>query len=190
MGYKTRLLDNLKNNKINIHEYKEVYTKEELIEYSKHNKYFSIRFDKNEKTHNLPFYVVDNNYINYDEIILKAKDMNASLLLSNGRNFDKYLLFNFVIEIYNNYDFILEICDKKVPLREMYKYKTTIFKGNLMKDYSSYEIINKEENIFNISDIEDIIMFSLNHKYKYIEGSIYTEKVGIYNDKLVLWQTD
>ncbi len=188
MGYKTRLLDNLKENKINTHEYKEIYTKEELINYSKSNKYFSIRFDKNIKTHDLPFYVVDNNTINYDEIILEANNMNASLLLSNGRSYDKYLLFNFVIEIDSDYNFILELCDKQVPLRNMYKYKTTIIKGNLMKD--SYEIINKNSNIYNINDIDKIIRFCLDHKYKYIEGSIYNQEVGIYKDRLVLWQTD
>lgn len=188
MGYKTRLLDKLKENNINVHEYKEVYTKDELIEYSKQNKYFSIRFDTNDKIHNLPFYVVDNNTIDYDEIINKSHKMNASLLLSNGRSFDKYLLFNFVIEIDNDYNFILEICNRQVPLREMYQYKTTIIKGNLMTN--KYEIINKENNTIDDSDIKYIVMFCLNNKYKYIEGSMYSKEVGIYKDRLVLWQTD
>lgn len=189
MGYKTKLLDNLRERKINVHEYKEVFTKKELIEYSKNNKYFSIRFDTNKKTHNLPFYVVDNNYIDFDKILNEAKKLNASLLLSNGREYDKYLLFNFVIEIDNDYNYILEICNEKVPLRNMYNYKTSIIKGNLMS--SKYEIINNQDNEINKNDIDKIINFCLLHNnYKYIEGSFYNKNVGIYKDKIVLWQTD
>ena len=70
--------------------------------------------------------------------------LDCTLLCSNGYVYDNDLLFNFVIEVDKNNNFILELCDKKVPLRKMYEYKTTTIKGNLFDDNREY--INKYDN--------------------------------------------
>lgn len=193
MGYKTDNLNKLVSSKINVHEYKEIFSIEELLNYSNQNDKFSIRFDKRTITHNLPFYVYDkkdkkDKQTFFSSIIKQMKEMNCTLLCSNGYKDDEYLKFNFVIEIDDKYNFILEICSKKVPLREMYQYKTSIIKGNLFED-NKYNYINKDDNDYQKEDINEIIDWMINKKYKYVEGTLYTKKVGILNEKIIIWQT-
>ena len=72
----------------------------------------------------------------------------------------------------------------------MYKYKTTIIKGNLFDD--NYEYINKNDNKYSIRNIHTIIdlILSKDMKYKYIEGTIYNKKLGVLNNNIIIWQTD
>ena len=59
MGIKKSNLDKLVEEKINVHNYKEIFNIDELLEYSKTHNSFSIRFDCYPKKDNLPFYVYD-----------------------------------------------------------------------------------------------------------------------------------
>ena len=188
MGIKTRNLQKLLNEGINIFEFKEISSLEELVEYSKINNKFTIRFDRNNNIDGLPFYKYDNN-LDLNKIYSESISKDCTLLLSNGYEYDKDLLFNFVIEIDNDNNFILELCDKKIPLRDMYSNITTVIKGNLFN--KKIEYINKDSNKYTYNDIKYIIDFILkiNIKYHYIEGTLYNINVGILNDKIIIWQT-
>lgn len=192
MGIKINNLQRLLNDNINVHDFCEVKTLEELIRYSETNKSFSIRFDRNYQEHNLPFYVYDESIKDKDtyfkNIIEEMHKLDCTLLCSNGHAYDNILKFNFVIDIDEKANFILELCDQKIPLRLMYQYKTTIIKGNLFQD--KYEIINKEANTYDEEDISKIINYVVVRKYKYLEGTLYQSKVGKLNDDIVIWQTD
>ena len=187
MGRKTKCLDELVSEKLNVFEYKEIKKYDDLIEYSKSNEIFTIRFDSEKVIHNLPFYKY-NNDLDLKKIFDEATSIGCTLLCSNGYKYDKDLIFNFVIDIDSNNDYILELSSQKVPLREMYKNKTTIIKGNIFDD--GYHVYQKNDE-FSIRDINTIIDFVINNeiKYKYIEGTMYPINVGIYNKKMIIWQT-
>ena len=194
MGVKGKNLKSLLDEKINIHEFEEITSLDALINYSNKNDKFSIRFDRNYDAQGLPFYIYDKK-VNGDDkityfhkIIDEMTNLNCSLICSNGYKYDNHLKFNFVIEVNSNDDFILELCDKKIPLRTMYNYKTTIIKGNLF-DSENYEYINMGDNHYLEEDIDNIINFVCERKYKYIEGTLYDTKVGMFHDFLILRQT-
>lgn len=189
MGLKTKNLDKLLKDNLNVFEYKEITNKEELEKYITDNELFTIRFDRDNNIQGLPFYKYHSN-LDIDKIITEASNLNCTLLCSNGYKYDNNLLFNFVISIDSSNNFILELCDKKVPLRDMYKYKTTIIKGNIFED--KYEYINKFDNKYTKKNIEMIfdIILSNNFKYKYLEGTIYNIPVGILKTNVIIWQTD
>ena len=112
MGLKTKNLDKLVKENYNVFEYKEISNIEELKEYISNNKLFTIRFDRSRNIENLPFYIY-NEDLDIEALIEESKKLNCTLLVSNGLKYDKDLLFNFVIEIDKNNNFILELCDKK-----------------------------------------------------------------------------
>ena len=189
MGLKTKNLDLLVKDNLNVFEYKEIDNIDDLKKYIKDNNKFTIRFDREYNIQGLPFYIY-NDKLNIEEIINEMNKLNCTLLCSNGYIYDNDLLFNFVIEVDKNNNFILELCDKKVPLRKMYEYKTTTIKGNLFEDTREY--INKNDNKYTKRDIESIIELIINRdlKYKYLEGTIYNKKVGLLNDTIIIWQTN
>ncbi len=197
MGVKRKNLDRLVSLGFNVHEYKEINTYDELIEYSNINKQFTIRFDSIDEKNNLPFYMYDesinlNKELYFEKIIKQMNDLHCTLLCSNGYKYDNKLLFNFVIDIDKNNNFILELCSKKVPLRKMYEYKTTIIKGNIFDDYKNYSITNLKENEYKEKDIKKIIDVIIDNdlKIKYLEGTFYEDNVGILNNKIIFWQTN
>ena len=116
--------------------------------------------------------------------------LNCTIVCSNGLIYDKNLKFNFVCELDNDNNFILELCDQKVPLRNMYNYKTTVIKGNLYD--TNYTYTNKFDNKYDEKDIDNILLWILKNKgkYKYFECTLYDIKVGILNDYIITWQTN
>lgn len=188
MGLKTNNLKDILNEGINVFEFKEIYSLEELINYAKKNKKFTIRFDRDNNIHGLPFYKYDNN-LDLNGIYNEALNSNCTLLLSNGYKYDDDLIFNFVIEIDNDNNFILELCDKKIPLRDMYSNITTIIKGNLFN--KKFEYINKDSNKYTENDINEVIDFILEIglRYHYIEGTLYNKKMGLLDKKIIIWET-
>ena len=196
MGVKVRNLEELVKNNINIHDFKEITDLQSLISYSLENDKFSIRFDYETKKYSLPFYTynkneIENPIVYFQQIIDDMHKYECSLICSNGYKYDDELKFNFVIEIDQDYNFIIELSDKKVPLRQMYEFKTTVIKGNIFDSYKKFEQINQSENIYTEKDIMDIIEWIIDRrfKYRYIEGTVYNEKVGILDDYMVVWQT-
>lgn len=189
MGLKTKNLELLLKDNLNVFEYKEVHNKEELEQYIDSNDLFTIRFDREYNIQSLPFYIYSND-LNIDKILEEANKLNCTLLCSNGYKYDDNLLFNFVISLDDNNDFILELCNQKVPLRKMYNYETTIIRGNIFDD--KYEYINKNSNSYTKKNIESIfnIILNNNFKYKYLEGTIYDIEVGILKSNIIIWQTD
>lgn len=196
MGTKVNNLKKLIIEQVNVHEFSEIDNLSDLIDYSNYNNKFTMRFDHNQAIHNLPFYIYDSTKVKdkldyFNNIIEEMKKLNCTLLCSNGYKYDELLKFNFVIEISDNCDFILELCDKKVPLRDMYKYKTTVIQGNLLSNINLFDYTNKNDNVYEQQELEYIInwIINLKVKYKYIEGTLYSKKVGIFNNELIIWQT-
>lgn len=196
MGVKVRNLKELIKNDINVHHFEEITDLQSLISYSSKNDKFSIRFDYEIKKYSLPFYTynkndIDNPIIYFQRIIDEMNKYECTLICSDGYKYDEELKFNFVIEIDQGYNFIIELSDKKVPLRQMYNFKTTIIRGNIFDSYKNFEQINQSENVYTEKDIMNIIEWVINKefKYRYIEGTIYKKKVGILNDYMVIWQT-
>jgi hypothetical protein len=200
MGAKYKNLVKLYDGKINVHEFKEVINIKELLAYSLDNSKFSVRFDRDSDYHKLPFYKFDKSdfdnerdiEVYFNEIILEAIKLNCTLLCSNGYLYDDIQICNFVIKIDNSYDFILEWSTKKVALREMYQYQTTVLKGNLKSDLKYMEWTFKDENKIDDKDIEKILNWAFNMSItnKNIEGTLYPTKVGMLNSEIVCWQID
>lgn len=196
VGIKKRNLEGLIKNNINVHNFQEISDLQSLISYSLKNDKFSIRFDYETKKYNLPFYTYDRKEVNdsnryFKKIIDEMYQYDCTLLCSDGYKYDDMLKFNFVAELDQDYNFLIELSDKKVPLRKMYDFKTTVIKGNLFDSYKKFEFINKFQNTYTEEDIMDIIEWFIdkNFKYHYVEGTIYNEKVGLLNDYIVVWQT-
>ena len=195
MGVKKNNLDKIVQMNINVHEYKLIDNINDLIEYGNINNKFSIRFDSIDVRHGLPFYTYDSNRDTnreelFNNIIEQMNILDCKLLVSNGYMYDNNIKFNFVIDIKENNDFILEICSKKIPLRNMYDNNiTTIITGNLFDEYKDYKITNQEYNTYTKNDIEKILDIIINNiSIKYAEGTIYDTNVGIFNKDIVMWQ--
>lgn len=200
MGAKYNNLVKLYDKNINVHEFHEIRTLEQLIDYSKNNLMFSIRFDRENDFHQLPFYKYNRNDFNnpaeinkyLEKIILEANQLGCTLLCSNGYLYDKNQICNFVIEIDDKQNFVLEWCNKKVAVREMYQYKTSILKGNIKEDLKDMHWISEKENIIDNKDIESIINWAFGTGFinKNIEGTLYPVNVGLLKEKIVCWQVD
>lgn len=193
MGVKKNNLDKIVQMNLNVHEYKLIDNIDDLIEYSNLNDKFSIRFDSTDGRHGLPFYTYDSSKDSkeiFNSIIEQMNILDCKLLVSNGYKYDNNIKFNFVIDIKENNEFILELCSKKIPLRNMYDNNcTTIITGNLFDDYKDYTITNGEYNTYSKNDIEKVLDIIINNmSIKYTEGTIYDENVGILNQDIVIWQ--
>ncbi len=193
MGLKTRNLEMLKQHDINVHNFKEISNYEDLLSYSDSHPRFSMRFDSTDNIKGLPFYTYDAKKIEDKEsffkmIINEMQQLKCTLLCSDGYAYDAILKFNFVIEIDSNHNFILELCDKKVPLREMYQYKTTVIRGNVFEKHYTY--LNTEENKYQDDEIDQIIDYVVHHQCQYSEGTYYEQKVGNLKQNIVIWETN
>ena len=200
MGAKYKSLKHLAETGVNVHEFVQLETLEELLAYADENSSFTIRFDRDKDYHQLPFYTYDNDSFQTDEerisffrkVAEEAIEKKCTLLCSNGRQYDKIQICNFVMKVNSQMDFLLEWCTKRVALRDMYQYETSCLKGNIKDDLKDMEWSNKNSNRISDREIESILMWAfslqiLNHS---IEGTLYLEKVGIYHQEIVCWQID
>jgi len=200
MGAKTKNLKVMLKKEINVHEFTNAKDLEELLEYAKDNPKFSIRFDRDTNYKQLPFYTYKKGDFNskeeelafFTKIAKEAKKMNCTLLCSNGLQYDNIQICNFVICFTDKENFVLEWSTKKVALRNMYEYPTTILKGNIKDDIKDMECIQPKENRLDKKDIEKILVWALSLKRinKSIEGTLYPKKVGMLKQEIVCWQID
>lgn len=200
MGAKTKNLKVMLKKEINVHEFTNAKDLEELLEYAKDNPKFSIRFDRDTNYKQLPFYTYKKGDFNskeeelafFTKIAKEAKKMNCTLLCSNGLQYDNIQICNFVICFTEKENFVLEWSTKKVALRNMYEYPTTILKGNIKDDIKDMECIQPKENRLDKKDIEKILVWALSLKRinKSIEGTLYPKKVGMLKQEIVCWQID
>ena len=200
MGAKTKNLKVMLKKEINVHEFTNAKDLEELLEYAKDNPKFSIRFDRDTNYKQLPFYTYKKGDFNskeeelafFTKIAKEAKKMNCTLLCSNGLQYDNIQICNFVICFTDKENFVLEWSTKKVALRNMYEYPTTILKGNIKDDIKDMECIQPKENRLDKKDIEKILVWALSLKKlnKSIEGTLYPKKVGMLKQEIVCWQID
>lgn len=190
MGKKTNCLKNLMELGINVHEYQEVFKRDELVNYINLHPIMSIRFDDDAGTTDLPFFVVDENHpISILEISNLANAYNCSMLCSNGHQYDQDQICNFVGMVLRDGSFELEYSTKKIPLRQMYREATTVVTGSF-GDYFQYHFMNKEKNILSKKQLEDILvyLFQMDCYQKRIEGTLYPYPVGVYQKTIVIWQ--
>lgn len=200
MGMKYKTLKQLVDKKINVHSFESISELDKLLKYADENAKFSMRFDRDKDYYQLPFYKFNNEVFESDEIKIEyltnimdeAKKLNCTILCANGYLYDDIQICNFVIKIDQKANFILEYSTKKVPLREMYEYKTTIIKGNIKDSLSEMEWIGKNENKLDDRSIEKMInwAFKLNVTNKNIEATLYPTKVGMLKENIVCWQID
>lgn len=200
MGMKYKTLKDLVDKKINVHSFASISDLESLLKYASENKKFSMRFDRDKDYYQLPFYkfnaeVFENEEVKIEylkNIMDEAVEMKCSILCANGYLYDDIQICNFVIKIDTKANFILEYSTKKIPLREMYEYKTTIIKGNLKDSLDDMEWIRKKENILDDRSLEKMISwaFKLNVINKNIEATLYPTKVGMLKENIVCWQID
>ena len=200
MGMKYNILKDLVSKKINVHLFEEITTLEHLIKYAQLNEKFSIRFDRDKDYHQLPFYKYDQkDYLDINErdkyfkkIITEMNNLNCSLVCANGYLYDDVQICNFVIKIDGHGDFILEFSTKKVSLREMYEYETSIIKGNISDNIKDMDWLTKSSNPINDENIEKILSwaFKLNVINRNIEATLYEQKVGILKEYITCWQID
>lgn len=199
LGVKYRNLQKLYNDKINVHEFIEVNNLSDLIDYATKNDRFSIRFDREADYHGLPFYKyaaadytpeAGEKYLH--DIAHEAEKLNCTMICANGHMYDNIQICNFVIKINEQYDFMLEWSTEKVPLRDMYQYKTSILQGNIKDLIKDMQWENKLDNKIEESQVEEILSWALKTGYlnKNIEATLYPVKVGLWNEKIVCWQTD
>ena len=200
MGIKFKTLKSLLDKKINVHSFECINELSDLIKYADNNEKFSMRFDRDKDYYQLPFYKYNKAVFENDEVRIEylkniceeAKKLNCSILCANGYLYDEIQICNFVIKIDNKANFILEFSTKKVSLREMYEYETTIIKGNIKDSLKDMEWIRKNANTISNSNIEKMISwaFSLNIIEKNIEATLYPSKVGMLKENIVCWQID
>lgn len=200
MGMKYKTLKQLVDKKINVHSFENISELDELLKYADENEKFSMRFDRDKDYYQLPFYKFNNEVFENDEVKIEyltnimdeAKRLNCTILCANGYLYDDVQICNFVIKIDRKANFILEYSTKKVPLREMYEYKTTTIKGNIKDSLHEMEWIGKNENKLDDRSIEKMInwAFKLNVTDKNIEATLYPTKVGMLKETIVCWQID
>lgn len=196
MGKKTECLVRLVERHINVHEFKEICDYDDLWSYALENKMFTIRFDRYFETESLPFYVIVVDDYEVEElkeklhsICSQALEMECSMLCSNGLQYDKIMLFNFVGIICGN-SFEIEFCTRPVPLRKMYEYPTTVVRGSLNDDYSSFEFSGSTHQLMERDDLEKILFWLIHLGYmnQHVEASYYQRPVGVYQERIVCWQ--
>lgn len=200
MGKKYDCLNKLQEAGINVHSYENIENAEQLFAYADANPSFSIRFDRENNHHQLPFYTFDKNSFQTEEekrvglykIAREAKKLGCTMVCSNGHQYDDIQMCNFVFQVDTDFSFTLEWSTKKVPLRNMYEYKTSCLKGNIGEDLKEMVWINKADNPIDEKAIENILTWAmkLNIFGKAIEGTLYPEKVGILKENIVCWQLD
>ena len=200
MGMKYKTLKDLVDKKVNVHSFENINDLDSLLKYAEENKKFSMRFDRDKDYYQLPFYKFNDDVFENEEvkleylenIINEAKQLKCSILCANGYLYDDIQICNFVIKVDAKANFILEFSTKRVPLREMYEYKTTIIKGNIKDSLNDMEWIRKEENKLDDRTIEKMLSwaFKLNIINKNIEATLYPTKVGMLKENIVCWQID
>lgn len=200
MGMKYKTLKDLVDKKINVHSFENINDLESLLKYASENQKFSMRFDRDKGYYQLPFYKFNNEVFENDEvkfeylkkIMEEAHQLKCSILCANGYLYDDIQICNFVIKIDTKANFVLEFSTKRVPLREMYEYKTTVIKGNIKDSLDDMEWIRKNENKLDDRNIEKMLnwAFKLNVVNKNIEATLYPVKVGMLNETIVCWQID
>lgn len=199
MGKKYDSLNHLKEAGINVHEYESLSSLEELERYAQQNHSFSIRFDRDTNYHQLPFYTYDEETFSLEErkkyfekIVEEAKNLDCTMLVSNGHQYDVIERCNFVIRIEGDLSFTLEYGTTKVPLRNMYEYPTSVISGTLSEEIKNMNWINKEKNNLTEEELEEILAWAMSIQVKEhtVEGTLYEKPVGIQKQKIVCWQID
>lgn len=194
MGKKTQNLRSLLKQGINVHDFQELTTKTELLHYLEQHQKISIRFDREKEIEDLPFYTLELGQNDFseqvEEIVAQAKQLNCTLLVSNGHQYDEIQICNFVGKMAAGDRFFIELSTKKVPLRRMYDGKTTVVEGSFLDNVQKFHFVRKEENPIEKKSLEQIVLFlmQLNLEDCYIEGTLYPKPVGMLHQPIVAWQ--
>lgn len=201
MGIKEQNLRDLERRGWNIHNYilykpKDIDSTKEFIEnYYKTNKSFSIRTDKSfGNIDNLPFILIEDiiDYNKLDKFIRDSIDNNLELIITDGRQYDKYLMANIVISIEGETVYI-DVNSQNIPLRLIYKYPKEIsrLEGSIFDKLEQFKKAGKDLSISldDLNMVYEYVLRNIDIKDKYIELSLYTQPVGKRNKRIVCWQT-
>ncbi len=200
MGKKYDSLNHLVALGINVHDFELKHNLQELQEYEKRNASFSIRFDREEHYHQLPFYTYDRSSFTNEEtknaylsnIAEEAFLLHCDMLCSNGHRYDHQQICNFVIRIEQDHTFTLEWSTQKVPLRNMYEYPTSCLTGQIEDNLKNMNWVNAKENPISEELLESILLWAMkvNVIGSSLEGTLYPIEVGIRKEKIACWQLD
>lgn len=107
---KERVLQELKERRLNIFEYEIIENEADLIYYHMYHPNFTCRFTREYQCGDLPFYVVNANtdVESVSHIAREANLLHCAMLCSNGVEYDKDLICNFVFSKTTDGSFILE----------------------------------------------------------------------------------
>lgn len=146
----------------------------------------------------LPFYLVDKpeHYQDIRCLLQENLDAGMILLISNGRQFDKYLRFNMVMSMERDGKFQAEYCTKNTPLRHMYRYpsKLVYIRGNVNERFGDWEVDNREANTIDLREIRNLIAklyLKVENLYlygKHLELSLYWVPCGTLKEEIVFWE--
>lgn len=188
---------------LNIHKYTVCYSIDELIKAcSKYEFICTIRTDidkrKTDRENTYPFYIVHNeSELDVDRMKEEIFDKHYVAIVANGLRYDKDLVYNMVLCIERNGDFLVEYSFENVPLRNMYKHgdKLHAITGNIKLKISEWNRnFVGNDNKLDLRILKDILnehyMICYNNDLfgRYIELSHYSIGCGILNKKEVYWE--
>lgn len=197
---KQRSLEWLLKMGLNIHDFKVCSTLQDLEDYAKSNSMFTIRFDRCKDIRDLPFYIVENTeqLSRLPEIADLASEMNCTMICSNGKQYDKDQICNFVYERLGD-DFILEVSFEKKPLRAMYNENLISIRGKVYDDFKEFKIFGQKRQYVSSGTVNRILEeMSIAVKkseaqwkddFRY-ECTMYPINVGILQSRFIYWQAN
>lgn len=200
---KVKSLKRIEDLGLNIHEYTVCFTLSQLIEACKKYEFIcSIRTDT--KKYNsiykcdYPFYAINSeNDFNTEKFKRELFDKNYIAIVTNGLRYDKDLMYNIVINISENGDFMAEYSFENTPLRKMYINSKNLHNvhGNINEDIALWDRSGLGEgNKLDLRILRDLLIqhYEIARKAKlfdrYLEISVYSKECGILKQDLVYWE--
>lgn len=188
---KAEVLQDLLARKFNVFDFKVCKSLRDLSLYNRDHSLYTIRFDRNYKYYDLPFYIVDGKLTIPEMCAVShlADDLDCTMICSDGHAFDEIQICNFVF-IRDRDDFILELNFDKIPLRKMYNDNLISVQGNLNQVYNEFSIRGKNRRYISRRFIEDLIGKMLDKPSGRYECTLYPKPVGKLSENIIYWQVE
>lgn len=154
---------------------------------------YTVRFDRyGGFSADLPFAVLDSNQfdiVDFCSLRKSAEKLGCYLIISDGRQYDKYLKYNIVCKVEHTGSFFYEFSPLQVPLRHMYRYPTSCVIGNLSDSKESWHIEKTASAQVNLPEVKRIVwdIYARQIHGRFIECTLYTRPVGQLNTNMVFW---
>lgn len=181
----------LLNGGLNVHTFIVAKNKAEIIDaVHKFENVCTIRTDSEYSMYKLPFYVINGQTDELDDIGNEIESKGLIAIVANGLKYDKSMVYNIVYSIRENGDFWCEYSKEKCTLREMYKFPMTCYIGNINDSIRDWVTIRQTNNCIDKRLIREFLINMWNKGIfdKYVEATTYTELVGMTHENVVFWQ--